>query len=440
MKKTFTALLIIFSSVVFAQNFDREKMDAYFSLLEEKDKAMGSVSIFRNDEEIYSKSIGYADVEKKIKANHDTKYRIGSISKSFTAVIIMQLIEEGKLSLQTPLSEFYTSFENAEGITIAHLLRHQSGIYNITNSDDYKKWMEKPINRGDLVEKIIEKGHVFDPGEKTEYSNSNYILLSLIAETIEIDSYENILNQRIVKPLQLKNTYFGGKINTDNNESQSYARIKTWAKSTETDMSIPMGAGSIVSTPNDLNVFYYNLFMGNLVSKESLEEMMRLEDNFGIGLFQSPFYERKAYGHTGGIDAFQSSADYFPADAIFVSYTSNGINIPLNDIMIGILSILFGKDYELPTFQTGMKVEIKQLNKYVGVYSSADMPMDLTISLKDGQLFGQATGQSEFPLEPYEKHKFKFENAGLKIDFDPDKKMLYLHQGGGIFMFYKNKK
>ena len=412
-------------------------MDSFFSLLEEKDKAMGSISIFRNNEELYSNSIGYADIENKIKATNKTKYRIGSITKSFTAVVIMQLIEEGKLSLETPLSEFYAGFENSDKITIEHLLRHRSGIYNVTNSEDYTEWMQEEKRRGELVEIMVEKGIVFPPGSKAEYSNSNYILLSLIAETVEIDAFGAILEKRIIKPLNLENTYYGGKINTSNNEAQSYAKLVTWTQSTETDMSIPLGAGSIVSNPYDLNVFYYNLFMGNLVSKETLQEMMRLEDNFGIGMFTSPFYERNGYGHTGGIDAFQSSAVYFPSDGIFIAYTSNGSDMPMNDIMIGALSILFNKDYDMPTFVEALPVDVEQLDEYVGTYASEEMPLEITIYRKENQLFGQATGQSAFPLEAYEEHKFKFDPAKLKIDFMPEKKSLILKQGGGNFTFVK---
>ncbi len=115
-------------------------MDDLFLQIETFDKAMGSISIFKDGKPVYEKAFGMADVINNQKADIDTKYRIGSISKTFTAVIIMKLIEDKKLSLSTPLSQFYPEISNAESITIEHLLRHRSGINSFTETDDYLSW------------------------------------------------------------------------------------------------------------------------------------------------------------------------------------------------------------------------------------------------------------------------------------------------------------
>lgn len=428
-----TALLTILSFLsltAIAQNFDRAKKDSLFSLIEEHNKGMGSVSVFHDGKEVYERSIGFADVEKGIRANAETKYRIGSISKTFTATIIMQLIEEKKLKLKTRLSKFFPDLPNAHKITIEQMLRHRSGLFNFTSSPDYTSWMEKPKTREEVLEIIKQNGTVFEPGEQSSYSNTNYVLLSYIAEHIEGRDYATILNERIAKPCNLKNTVYGGPVNTAKNDAQSYTRLSSWEPETETDMSIPAGAGGIISTPTDLNQFLVCLFNGKLVSDESLHEMMRMEDDYGIGMFTFPFHDKRAWGHTGGIDGFQSSAGYFPKDSLAVTYLANGVVIPVNDIMIGVLSIWFGIDYKLPDFKPALELSREELEKYAGTYSTPDLPIDITIFVEGTVLMGQGTGQPSFPLEAFGKNKFRFEQAALTIEFLPDENKLILNQGG----------
>lgn len=434
MKKSviFVLFLLIGTSLA-AQEFDRAKMDTLFLRIEKNQKGMGSVSIFKNGEEVYHNSIGFADVENQLKADRNTKYRIGSISKMFTAVLIMQLVEDGKLSLKTKLSAFYPEIPNADEISIENLLRHHSGLFNFTNDPDYLQYMESPKTKSELLEIFRQDEPVFEPGTRAAYSNTNYVLLSFIIEAIAEKDFSEVLMEKIVEPLNLKNTYYGGKINPARNEALSYHKMYGWQLATETDMSIPQGAGGIVSTPTDLNHFLSALFTGKLVKKTTLETMMIIEDGFGIGMFQVPFYSRTAFGHTGGIDGFQSMAGYFSQENVSVAYTSNGTSMPVNNIMIGVLSIYFGKDYELPEFNAEYEVSAEELEQYPGIYGNETFPLKITISQNESGLMAQATGQSAFPLEAYEKHKFKFEPAGIKLEFVPEENKMILMQGRGRY-------
>jgi len=439
MKIKTLALAIFISITTLAQNVEETKMDSLFSIIENNDKGMGSISIVKNGKEVYQNTVGYLNIKKQISINKNTKFRIGSISKTFTATIIIKLVEQDKLSLDTKLAKFFPQITNAEKITIEHLLKHRSGIYNFTNATDYVSWMEQSITRDELLKKIAANGNVFDPDEKTEYSNANFVLLSFIAEDLTGKDFSEILKDFITQPCALKHTYFGSAIKTENNEALSYNKLNEWELSTETDMSVPMGAGGIVSTSKDLNIFLNCLFNYKIVNKESLNKMMDIQDGMGMGLFQVPFYERKAFGHTGGIDGFQSNAFYFPDENVSVAYLSNGVVMPMNDILIGVLSIYFGRDYELPEFKEALKLTSEELDKYLGIYSSPDFPLKLTITKKDNILLGQGTGQPSFPLEAYDEHKFKFDQASLKVEFFPHENKLILKQGGGIFELTKEE-
>lgn len=425
------AILIVDISI--AQTFDRLKMDSLFSRIENNGKGMGSISIFKEGREIYYNVFGQADVANKLDATKDTKYRIGSISKTFTAAIIMQMADEKKLTLDTRLAVYFPEVPNAKEITIEHLLRHRSGLYNLTNMPTYVGWMQQPITREQLLKTIIKNGTVFKPGENSEYSNTNYVLLSLIAEKIDRAEFPVILNKRIIVPCKLTHTYYGGKINPKNNEALSYTMTSSWTLASETDMSIPLGAGAVVSTPADLNIFYNQLFAGKVVSGTSLSTMTKIVDHFGTGLIEIPFDQLKGLGHTGGIDGFQSMIIYFPTDNMSIAYTSNGVVMPMNDIMIAALSIYFGKEYVLPDFKPGLTLTSEELNQYLGVYGSPTFPMKITITKNGNVLIGQATGQSSFPLTAFDVHQFKFDQAALKLEFKPGENKMILRQGAGEY-------
>lgn len=420
-----------------SSDFDKDKMDSLFSIIEKNEKAMGSVSIFHNGEEVYQNSLGYADVKKNLIANQGTIYRIGSISKTYTTSIISQLIDENKLSLDTKLQNYFPEIPNASEITIEQMLRHRSGLYNFTNAADLLSWMEQPKSKTELIQIFVDNGTVFSPDEKAEYSNTNFVLLSYIAEEIDGKSFSTILEDRITTPLKLKKTYYGDKINTAKNEALSYKKGESWELDTESDMSIPVGAGAIVSTPTDINAFYYRLFKGDVVSDKSLIQMRKMVDNFGMGLFQMPFYDKKGFGHTGGIDGFRSMVAYFPNDDVSVALTANSMQMNMNDILIGALSIYYGKDYELPEFKPTLEIDSDELDIYAGTYSSADFPLKVTIFKQDDVLMGQATGQPAFALEAYEINNFKFDQAGLKLEFLPEENKMILKQGGGVYELTK---
>lgn len=431
MKNVWILLLMLGSGFIScAQGFDPQKMDSLFSLIEEHDKGMGSISLFQDGKEVYHHAFGFADVENNISATENTKFRIGSISKTFTATLIMQLVEEEKLSLDTKLDDFFPEIPNADKISIEHLLRHRSGLYNFTDKADYRNWMDQTKSEAEMVDLFIANGTEFEPDEKFAYSNTNYVLLSYIAEKAEAKPFAAILKDRITDPLQLKHTYFGGKIDSKNEEALSYYKIENWELATETDMSIPMGAGGIVSTPADLNTFLTALFSDKVLSEQSLKQMTSLIDGYGLGIIQLPFYEKKAYGHNGRIDEFYAMSGYFPEDKLAISYFANGIGMGVNDIMIAALSIYFGREYTLPEFKPALTLSPEALDQYLGTYSSPNFPLKVTMTKEDNILVGQASGQPSFHLEAIEENVFQFQPAGLVLEFVPEEELMVLKQAG----------
>jgi D-alanyl-D-alanine carboxypeptidase len=423
----------------FSQSFNAAKLDSLMQLLSDNNKVMGSFTIRKDKKVVYQNSLGYADMNEgsKVKSGNETRYRVGSVSKMFTSVMIFQLIEEKKLSLGTTLSTWFPEIPNADKINIKNMLNHHSGIHNFTDDEEYLGWYTESRSQQQMLDLIKKPKPDFEPGSKASYSNSNYVLLGYIIEKITKKDYSVNLKERITDKIQLKDTYYGGKTDLSKNECYSYSCLgKEWIKEKETDMSIPHGAGSVVSTTADLTSFIHALFNEQLISKKSLEEMMKEEDNYGKGIFSIPFHEMTAYGHNGGIDGFQSSLAYFPKDGLALAFCGNGLNYSMNDVLLGTLSIYYGRSYTLPSFKT-IDVSAEILNGYEGIYSSSGFPLKITIKKEGTVLTAQATNQSAFPLEAVSETEFKFDGAGIVLSFNKSSNEMTLKQGGGMFVFKK---
>jgi D-alanyl-D-alanine carboxypeptidase len=447
MKKCLSLLLFICIFNVSAQSFDTAKLDKYLAALDENEKAMFSLAVVEDGKPVYENSIGYADLATKKEANKHTQYRIGSITKVFTSVMIFQLIEEGKLSLDTTLAGFYPNIRNADKITISMLLSHRSGIHNFTNKPEFSQYMTSPKSKGEMIEIIEALESDFKPGSQTRYSNSGYLLLGFIIEDITKATYAHQLKQRITMPLNLTRTIYGGAIDVKRNQANSYKPISSgWAPASLSDMSIPHGAVAIVSTPTEVATFLSALFSDKLVSAESLSKMKEINQGLGRGLFQFPFYDKKAYGHNGTIDGFNSVVAYFADDNVAFGLTANGLNYSLNDINIAVLSIYYGLDYKIPDFSASpVELTKEDLAKYEGVFASKELPLKITLKVKSGSLTAQATGQKAFNLTPYSELEFRFSLAGIVLMFesggnegdssDIDYTTFELQQGGGKYVF-----
>ncbi len=440
MKRTLltTILIGILYQTGLAQafDFDKARLDAYFNKLETSNKFMGSVAVAKDNKMIYQRAIGFSDVEHKVKADINSKYRIGSISKTFTTVLVLKAVEEKKITLDQTIEKYFSTIKNAGKITIQHLLTHQSGIHNFTDNKEYLEWHTQHKTEKEMVEIISKGGSDFEPGSKSQYSNSNFVLLTYILEKDLKKSYAALLKEYIVQPLGLKNTYLGGPVDTAKNECRSYTFKGDWIVEPETDISIPLGAGGIVSTPGDIVQFSNALFGGKLLKAESLEIMKTTKDNYGAGLFSIPFYDKTGYGHTGGIDGFSSVFSYFPDGHISYALTSNGSNFSHNNISIAVLSAVYNKPYDIPEF-SAYEIQAEDLDQYQGVYASNQVPLKITITKDNKTLMAQATGQPAFPLEATAKDKFRFDQAGVVIEFNPAEKTMLLRQGGGAFTFTK---
>src|SRR5580765_700790 len=244
-----TLLTLVLVTAGHAETLDKAKLDQLFDRLLEKSKGMGSLTLARDGNVLYSRSFGYSLVNgtEKKPLTAETKYRIGSITKTFTAVMIFQLVEEGKLKLTDTLDKFFPEIPNAARITIGQILAHRSGIHNLEPDGS---WGKQPRTKEEIVARIAQGQPDFEPDAMHRYSNAGYVLLGYILEKAGGKPYSEALKERITSKIGLKDTYLGvGGTDAGRNESFSYAYFGAWKEQAQLDFSVPGGAGSILSTP-----------------------------------------------------------------------------------------------------------------------------------------------------------------------------------------------
>jgi len=325
-----------------AQHRDFSKLDKVLGDYEKQKTVMGSIAFSENGVKTYTRAFGFSQRSTQTKADTLTKYRIGSVSKMLTATMILQTIAEGKLALSDKLSRFFPTWPNASKITMEHLLRHESGLYNFGNSREKKYQNIDPKSRAEIMA-VFEKAPIaFASGKKVDYNNANYVVLSLIIEAIDKTTFAESLRARIIEPLSIKNTHAGGPIDAAQNEASSYFWQNKWLENGDFYTPGLLGAGALVSTPNDLNVFLHALFSHKMLREAQLRAMMHVKTGMGLGLYALPFYGKTAYGHAGNIDAFESFAAYFPEEKVAFSICLNGNRKDFNEVLLTCLRACFG--------------------------------------------------------------------------------------------------
>ena len=429
--------------------FDKEAMDKII-LESSENNFMGNLSLFQNGVEIYNNSTGFKDRKNETVTDEKTRFRIGSISKIFTAVMIMQLIEENKLDLNSRLSEFIPRVKLSDQITIEQLLSHKSGIFNYTELKNYYDFHSDTLSLQQIVSKFNDKRRKFKPGKKYEYSNSNYLLLTLILEQIEEDTYANILKKRILVPFELSNTYCCNNRYLDDDAKSYYYANNEWFDAENSNLEIASGAGGITSNGNDVNRFLSLLFSNQIISKKSVDLMKpnALSFEYGLGLDPIPFFNIIGTGHSGRIDAFLSYSYYFDQGGLSLTYLSNIYREDINNLLISILSNYYRLDYSDASSYNKYEIGLDDLKRFSGNYikrkllSSAKIEIinkyDSTLRIR---IFGNGIDEMEFGMNAISKNSFRSELLGIEVIFDVENNILIaILEDGEEHRFKKRKK
>ena len=444
----FSCFMSLAQSTKNETDFDKAPMDKII-LNSGENNFTGNLSLFQNGNQIYNNSTGFKDRKNETPIDEQTRFRIGSISKIFTAVMIMQLIEENKLSLESRLFEFIPRVKLSDQITIEQLLSHKSGIFNYTELKDYYNFHQDSLTIDEVVDKFNAKRRKFKPGKKYEYSNSNYILLTLILEKIEQDTYGSILKKKILEPYKLNNTHCCNNRYLDDDAKSYYFVKNNWIDAENSNLEIASGAGGITSNGRDVNRFLSLLFSNKILSKESVDLMKlnTLNFEYGLGLDPIPFFNIIGLGHDGRIDAFLSYSYYFEQGNLSLTYLSNIYRNDINNLLIRILSNYYKLDYSDISSYEKYEITPNDLKSFSGNYIKRKLLSSAKIEIiaKENntlriRVFGNGIDEMEFGMHAISKNKFSSEILGIEVIFDVENSNLIAILGEGDEHKFKKRK
>ena len=407
------------------------ELDAYLQAHYETGRFMGAAIVsqsdeFQSGETVFVNSYGMANLEHQVPHTRSTKFRIGSITKQFTAAAILQLQDRGLLDVQAPIATYLPDYPNGERITLHHLLTHTAGIPNL---NDYLELIKQPITLEDLIARFRDLPLDFEPGEQYRYSNSGYTLLTQVIEQVSGQSYADYLQTQLFTPLNLEDTGYEHPLAVIDALANGYRFMGEGYQQAEyINTAVSAGAGGLYSTLGDL-VRWHQFLMNadkrpaGILSDAAItamkspqvamgEDAPDLSYGYGLVIGKQGFIF-----HAGGINGFMTYLGSLPEQGITVAVLSNVENANPSLMAEDLLAILRGESYDLPTNEAAATVDLDVLEGYIGTYQVTP-EFQVAITVESGQLHIQGTGQPMIPLYPASENEFFARMLEFRIVFN----------------------
>ncbi|MFN7119510.1 MAG: serine hydrolase [Saprospiraceae bacterium] len=418
-------------SVASTKNIEAE-IDAIFNQAYPANSPGATVLIAKDDKIIYRKAFGMANLELKVPMKPENVLQLASITKQFTSVAILMLLEQGKLSLQDPLSKFIADYPRGNEITLHHLLNHTSGIKDYTRIPEFRAKTRLDMTPQEIINSFKNLPLEFNPNEKYDYCNSGYVLLGYIIEQISGMSYGDFIQKNIFDKLGMKHSYYADNYKITPNKANGYQLYEGNYENAEyMSPTFPYAAGSLMSTIDDMFLWNKAIQNNTLISEKSKQMAFtnhRLTNgkhsNYGYGWFINEIAGISTIEHTGGINGFTTSGIYIPDSNIYsIVLTNNDDGKGPESHNIKAVSALLGK----PIIEkSAVKISEKALQKWVGAYQFEDVVRFITYD--HGVLYSTREGGRPLKLEPLSDNEFRFENRFSTYMFsskDGKKQVLY---------------
>jgi CubicO group peptidase (beta-lactamase class C family) len=397
---------------------------------------MGTVLVARDQAVILDKAYGFANLEWSVQNTPTTKFRLGSITKQFTSACVFLLQERGKLKIDDPVKKYMPDAPAAwDKITIYNLLTHTSGIPSFTSFPDYHSTEATPVTPEQLVARFRDKPLEFQPGEKWNYSNSGYVLLGYLIEKISGQTYEKFVQENIFTPFGMKDSGYDSNSEIIVHRASGYTPGKEGVENAGyIDMTIPLSAGALYSTTEDLLRWEQGLFGGKVLSPASLQKMTTpFLNDYACGVAVHVEKGHKLIDHGGGIEGFNTQLSYYPDEKLTIIALSN-LNGPApGAIATNLAATIHGEKVVLPSERKEIKLPTKTLAQYVGDYQLSPN-FSLNIRLEGDQLISKATGQGDLKIYPESETMFFTKDLDAELEFVKNDKgevtHLILHQNG----------
>lgn len=418
----FLILLIGFNSIgMMAQNTEAV-MDQIIESVYKPGDPGATVLVAKNGKVVYRKAFGMANLELNVPMKPEMVFEIGSITKQFTAVSILMLMEQGKLSLTDDITKFIPDYP-AQGhkITIHHLLTHTSGIKSYTGMQEWQPLWRKDMSPAEMIDLFKNQPMDFAPGERFLYNNSAYFLLGYIIEKASGLTYQQFLEDNIFKPLQMNNSYYGSHKRVIPNRAAGYQNQDGFTNAEYLSLTQPYSAGSIMSNVDDMLKWQNAIRDNKLVKAGSIQLAFKgysTNDNkpfhYGYGWGVNEINGAPTLEHGGGIFGYTTNGIWLPGEDVYVIMLTNRDDIGPEDASTRIAAVAIGKPF--PEIADGIELKPETAIALSGWYAFEDGSFR-NIIYEDGVLYSQRKGSSRFRLIPVSATKFAFENSLSVLEF-----------------------
>ncbi|HLU11058.1 MAG TPA: serine hydrolase [Oceanobacillus sp.] len=347
------------------------ELDALAQAYTAHGKFAGAALVARKGEILLKKGYGLANREHNVPNTPQTVFRIGSMSKPFTAIAIMQLVEAGQLSLDDTVSKFLPDFPNGERITVHHLLSNRSGIRDYILMPEYQTIKKQRVTTEQVIALFRNEPLLFEPGTQFSYSNGNWVLLGYILEKLTSKSYEAAIRERIFDPVGMRNSGAEWEKPLIQHRANGYDDTGAgYANAELHDDTTMHGAGALYSTVEDLYKWDRALYGETLLKQATLQQMFApISESYGYGWELHTLHGRRAIGHSGGMPGYASNIARFIDDDVTVIVASNVGGSAVLQLTEGLSAVVFGAPYETPSARPFVSVDPAILADYVGNYS-----------------------------------------------------------------------
>lgn len=405
-----------------AEELER-RLDGYVSAHVEASDFSGTVLLAKDGDPLFLKSYGLANRGWGIPNAADTKFRIGSITKSFTAMLVLQLREEGRLGLEDSISEYIERCPDTwKPVTLRHLLTHTSGLPSHDRHPEWQAHRMVPHTAEQILDYVRDAPLGFKPGEGFRYNNGGYYLLGLVIERVTGQKYEEALEQRVLAPSGMTDTGYDWPHAIIPKRASGYdGRGSALRKTPPLDMQGFLGSGSLYSTALDLLKWDQMLYGDRLLSLESKELMWEpVREGYALG-WEVTGPSTQTFGHTrhahsGGINGFGACFVRVPEPRLTAVVFSNNESTPATVMTDAILAIYYGQEVEMPVAQTIAGVDPAIYEQYIGGYRLPSGAV-MTISRDGERLFAEAVGPGRFELLPESETRFFSDTPEVTIEF-----------------------
>jgi CubicO group peptidase (beta-lactamase class C family) len=396
------------------------KADELLTAYHKQGKFTGTVLIAKEGKIVFEKGYGFADLNSQLPNTPNTEFRIGSLSKPFTATLILQLQEQGKLNSKDPIQKYIPGYPKGDSITIEHLLNHTSGIRSITSMKEYyEKWIAQASTLDNTINYFKNEPLNFSPGSRFEYSNSNYILLSRIAEKASGLPFSKLLQKSIVQKLKMQQSGLDENNRRSKAKAIGYATTPTdsFAVARFNDMSVLSGAGAMYSSARDLYAWDRAWYGNKLLSDASKKLMLTpVKNNYGLGWEIEQAKGRTLISHSGSIDGYLSNYMRFPDQDVCIIFLSNYFQSKGSQICKALTAIVFNESYQVPKERKVVMLDEAVYKSYTGQYQMEKGP-SLLIVFEDGKLKGKLGNQPYFEMLSEAETKFFIKGMDGDVEF-----------------------